>query len=147
MHDINVSISLNTCRHHRWLLSVLAGYLWWDEVVKSVSLDLVKTACEWSSQQRPLLPLIYDKPQLAPERKALVFPSLLQTPIGCEFSQAVITPLRSCRERKKDFSALRSQYMSQRKENKNENDGAFDFVQAKDQKGKPIFVMSGVRWT
>lgn len=36
--------------------------------------------------------------------------------------------------------------MSRGKENKNEkiDDGAFDFVQEKDQKGKPIF-MSGVR--
>ncbi len=51
--------------------------------------------------------------------------------------------------KKEKFSALRPQYMSQRKENKNEkiDDGAFDFVEEKDQKGKPIFVMSGVWWT
>lgn len=150
MHNINVSISLNTC-HHRWLLPVLVGYLWQDDVVKSVSLDFVKTVCEWSSQQRPLLSLIYDKPRLAPERKPLLFPCLLQTPIGCEFSQAVITPLKSCREGKKNFSALRSQYMSERKENKNEkiDDKELDFVnvpfinlQEKGQKGKssPCFV-------
>lgn len=126
--------------HHRRLVSVLAGWSRKECLTPSCENSVWKKFSAETSSSINLR-----QASACPRKKGATFSEPPATPIGYEFSQSVITPLISCQERKKNFIALWSQYMSQRKENKNEkiDDGALDFVnvpfinlQEKSQKDK-----------